>query len=204
MTRNCQTPGRKRQTKKPLSHTWDKSRCFCDTTQIDVKNARSLTRTIIRAPMDNGWESRRSLLGACAVRSALRSPFAGRPPPRFHHRGLSEKACCAGYFSPSLVCAVWLLRCIIRRRGRFVKGGRGKFPEISGRFRVGRKCQGLNAEKSKLLFCALFTIAVLPPQLPPSGQAPSAPARHTFPQGCRAGTRLPTSVLPVCPPRLSR
>ena len=96
MTRNCQAPGRKRQTKKPLPHTWDKSRCFCDTTQIDVKNARSLTRTIIRAPMDNGWESRRSLLGECAVRSALRSPFAGRPPPRFHHRGLSVRSAAPG------------------------------------------------------------------------------------------------------------
>lgn len=70
-------------------HTWDKSRCFCDTTQIDVKNVRSLTRTIIRAPVDNGWDARRSLLGLRAVRSALRSPFAGRSPPRFHHRGLS-------------------------------------------------------------------------------------------------------------------
>lgn len=67
-----------------------------------------------------------------------------------------------------------------------------------------RKCQGLNAEKSKTLFCALFTKAVLPLQCLPPGQAPAAPARHTFPQGCRAGTRLPTSVLPVCPPRLSR
>ena len=41
-----------------------KSLNFCDTTQIDViENARSLTRTIIRAPMDNGWDTRRSLLG---------------------------------------------------------------------------------------------------------------------------------------------
>ena len=90
---------------------WDKSRCFCDTTQFDVplKNVRSLTRTIIRAPMDNGWESRRSLLGGlCAlclhglapmkgsgrveqsVQSALRSPFASRFPFRFHHPELSE------------------------------------------------------------------------------------------------------------------
>lgn len=67
-----------------------------------------------------------------------------------------------------------------------------------------RKCQGLNAEKSKIVFCALFTKAVLPLQSLPPGQAPAVPAQHTFPQGCRAGTRLPTSVLPVCPPRLSR
>lgn len=188
MTRNCQAPGRKRQTKKPLPHTWDKSRCFCDTTQIDVKNARSLTRTIIRAPMDNGWESRRSLLGECAVRSALRSPFAGRPPPRFHHRGLSEKACCAGYFSPSLVCAVWLLRCIIRRRGRFVKRGGGnfrKFPGDSGwggrnphKFSLTspRRCGTLPVPVCRAFFlCAFLRDAGKnpdPPRRPQGGNAP--------------------------------
>ena len=53
------------ETKKRLCpHTWDKSVNFCDTTQIDIcENVHSLTRTIIRAPMDNGWDSRRSLLG---------------------------------------------------------------------------------------------------------------------------------------------
>ena len=55
----------------------------------------------------------------------------------------------------------------------------------------GGKCQGLNTEKSKIISCALFTIAVPPPQLPPPRQAPSAPARHTFPQGYRVGIRLP-------------
>ena len=45
------------ETKKRLCpHTWDKSVNFCDTTQIDIReNVHSLTRTIIRAPMDNGW-----------------------------------------------------------------------------------------------------------------------------------------------------
>lgn len=45
------------ETKKRLCpHTWDKSVNFCDTTQIDIcENVHSLTRTIIRAPMDNGW-----------------------------------------------------------------------------------------------------------------------------------------------------
>ncbi len=28
----------------------------CDTTQIDTYGALSVTRTIIHAPMDNGWE----------------------------------------------------------------------------------------------------------------------------------------------------
>ena len=55
------------------------------------------------------------------------------------------------------------------------------------------KCQGLNAEKTKKLFCAIFTKAIPPPQSRPSGQAPAAPARHTFPQGCRAGIHLPTA-----------
>ena len=42
--------------KKGFCPTWDKSLCFCDTTQIDIcENVHSLTRTIIRAPMDNGW-----------------------------------------------------------------------------------------------------------------------------------------------------
>ena len=53
-----------------------KSLNFCDTTQIDViENARSLTRTIIRAPMDNGWDTRRSLLG---------SHRSIRPPKSIH------------------------------------------------------------------------------------------------------------------------
>lgn len=45
------------ETKKRLCpHTWDKSVNFCGTTQIDIReNVHSLTRTIIRAPMDNGW-----------------------------------------------------------------------------------------------------------------------------------------------------
>ncbi len=45
------------ETKKRLCpHIWDKSVNFCDTTQIDIReNVHSLTRTIIRAPMDNGW-----------------------------------------------------------------------------------------------------------------------------------------------------
>ena len=42
--------------KRPCPYTWDKSVNFCDTTQIDIcENVHSLKRTIIRAPMDNGW-----------------------------------------------------------------------------------------------------------------------------------------------------
>ncbi|WP_300561098.1 hypothetical protein, partial [uncultured Oscillibacter sp.] len=48
-----------------------------------------------------------------------------------------------------------------------------RFHEVSG------KCQGLNAEKSKIVFCALFTKAILPPQYRPPGQAPAIPVRHT-------------------------
>lgn len=66
------------------------------------------------------------------------------------------------------------------------------------------KCQGLNAEKSKILFCALFTKAILPPQYRPAGQAPAIPVRHTSHPGCRAGIRLPTAAPAMCPPLLSR
>ena len=53
----CLTELESPETKKRLCpHTWDKSVNFCDTTQIDIcENVHSLTRTIIRAPMDNGW-----------------------------------------------------------------------------------------------------------------------------------------------------
>ena len=67
-----------------------------------------------------------------------------------------------------------------------------------------RKRQGLNAEKSKILFCALFTKAILPPQYRPAGQAPAIPVRHTSHPGCRAGIRLPTAAPAMCPPLLSR
>lgn len=66
------------------------------------------------------------------------------------------------------------------------------------------KCQGLNAEKSKIVFCALFTKAILPPQYRPPGQAPAIPVRHTSHPGCRAGIRLPTAAPAMCPPLLSR
>ena len=45
--------------------------------------------------MDNGWDSRRFLLGQ-AVRSALRSPFASRPLFRSHRPELSERLCQLG------------------------------------------------------------------------------------------------------------
>lgn len=69
--------------------------------------------------MDNGWETRRSLLGIATVRSALRSPFADRSPPRSHHRGLSEGlprrvllsvtglllfGCCGYYMRRAAIC----------------------------------------------------------------------------------------------------
>ena len=40
----------------------------CDTTQIDVKNARSLMRTIIRIPIDNG----RAPVGHYSISLSLR------------------------------------------------------------------------------------------------------------------------------------
>ena len=78
-----------------------KSSNFCDTTQIDVlENARSLTRTIIRAPMDNGWDTRRSLLDFCRsvrpLKSIHRPSAAPITPP-----GTLFVLICIGYFSPS-------------------------------------------------------------------------------------------------------
>ena len=78
-----------------------KSSNFCDTTQIDVlQNARSLTRTIIRAPMDNGWDTRRSLLdfrrSVRPLKSIHRPSAAPITPP-----GTLFVLICIGYFSPS-------------------------------------------------------------------------------------------------------
>ena len=73
----------------------------CDTTQIDViENARSLTRTIIRAPMDNGWDTRRSLLdfrrSVRPLKSIHRPSAAPNTPPE-----TLFVLICIGYFSPS-------------------------------------------------------------------------------------------------------
>lgn len=78
-----------------------KSSNFCDTTQIDVlQNARSLTRTIIRAPMDNGWDTRRSLLdfrrSVRPLKSIHRPSAAPITPPE-----TLFVLICIGYFSPS-------------------------------------------------------------------------------------------------------
>ena len=78
-----------------------KSSNFCDTTQIDaLENARSLTRTIIRAPMDNGWDTRRSLLdfrrSVRPLKSIHRPSAAPITPP-----GTLFVLICIGYFSPS-------------------------------------------------------------------------------------------------------
>ncbi len=66
------------------------------------------------------------------------------------------------------------------------------------------KSQGLNAEKSRLAFCALFTKAIQSPQFQLSLPLPAAPARRTFHQGCRAGIRLPTAEPPEYRPPLFR
>ena len=98
--------------------TWDKSCTPAIPPKLTLKNVRSLTRTIIRAPVDNGWVPVGPYL-AQAVRSALRSPFAGRSPPRSHHRGLSEGLPRRVLLSVTgLVCLVVVV--IIRRRTPFV------------------------------------------------------------------------------------
>ena len=47
------------------------------------------TRTIIRAPMDNGWGPVSPYWNEYPFKAALRSPFADCFPSRFHHPGLS-------------------------------------------------------------------------------------------------------------------
>ena len=113
--------GGKGKQKSPCPTHGTKAVCFCDTTQIDVVNVRSLTRTIIRAPMDNGWETRRSLLGLLRLfgpPSGVHSSAARRPVPTI---GGSLKVCRTDYFSPSPVCAVWLLWLLYAGGGWFVK-----------------------------------------------------------------------------------
>ena len=46
------------------------------------------SRTIIRVPMDNGWESRQPLLNH-SFKAALQSPFTDRFTLHSHHRELS-------------------------------------------------------------------------------------------------------------------
>ena len=100
-----------------------KSSNFCDTTQIDVSLK---TPARLRAPSyAPRWITGGIPVGpylALAVRSALRSPFASRPPPRSHHPGLS-----LGF--PALVTslrhrfeALHLLVCIIARSLRLSSG----------------------------------------------------------------------------------
>ena len=62
--------------------------------------------------MDNGWDSRRFLLGQ-AVRSALRSPFASRPLFRSHRPELSERLCQLGTALRHRFAVIFLLCRII-------------------------------------------------------------------------------------------
>ena len=45
-----------KQKKQPPIPTMGQELRSCDTTQIDEKSVRSLMRTIIRTPIDNGWD----------------------------------------------------------------------------------------------------------------------------------------------------
>ena len=78
---------RGRSKKALLSHTWDKSACSCDTTQIDVKKRPLASRTIMRARWITGGVPSASTW--LPVQAALGSPFAGFVRPRSHPRGLS-------------------------------------------------------------------------------------------------------------------
>ena len=78
---------RGRSKKALLSHTWDKSACSCDTTQIDVIKRPLASRTIMRARWITGGVPSASTW--LPVQAALGSPFAGFVRPRSHPRGLS-------------------------------------------------------------------------------------------------------------------
>ncbi len=53
----------------------------CDTTQIDEKIVRSLMRTIIRTPIDNGRDPVGIYSSFSLFQAALRSPFTLHPRP---------------------------------------------------------------------------------------------------------------------------
>lgn len=60
-----------------VPQTWDKSICFCDTTQIDACASSRFAHHHAR-PVDNGWEPV-GIYWGFPVGAALRRPFA-RPP----------------------------------------------------------------------------------------------------------------------------
>ena len=74
-----------------IPHTWDKS---CYTSAIPPKltfpaKCPLATRTIIRAPMDNGWGPVSFYLTVYSFKAALRSPFTDCLTFRFHPPELS-------------------------------------------------------------------------------------------------------------------
>ena len=97
------------QKNKPLSpYMGQKLSYFCDTTQIDIPAEYPLaTRTIIRAPMGNGWGP---------VSSYLRSLVQSRPPKSIHRLfhapitppGTLWRFTIDGYYSSSKVCRILL------------------------------------------------------------------------------------------------
>ena len=97
--------------KKALAPHGTKTCCLCDTTQIDAIGVHSLTRTIIRAPMDNGWDTRRNLLGRpFSPPSGVHSPAAPRPDLTIRD---SLKVCRTGYYSFSQVSCCLVVGVII-------------------------------------------------------------------------------------------
>ena len=129
--------------KKRLCPTYGtKACCFCDTTQIGVKNAHSLTRTIIRVPMDNGWEPVGTYWGITPVQAALGSPFAGCPASHFHRQGLSEALRLPGTSLRHRFTRYFLVAVIIRSPPGFVK------PEKTGMLR--RQILACKAGKNRL------------------------------------------------------
>jgi len=74
-----------KQKKQPPIPTMGQELRSCDTTQIDEEFVRSLMRTIIRTPIDNGRDPVGIYSSLPLFQAALRSPFTLRRRPRSHH-----------------------------------------------------------------------------------------------------------------------
>ena len=61
----------------------------CDTTQIDAYSVRSLMRTIIRTPMDNGWEPVGIYCGSPRFKPPSKVHSLRSCQPQSHHLRLS-------------------------------------------------------------------------------------------------------------------
>lgn len=93
--------------KKTAPHpTWDKSCTPAIPPKLTFEKRPLASRAITRARwITGGYPSASTWVSPFKPPSKVHSP--GRAPSRFHHPGLSEKVCCAGYYSSSQVCLLF-------------------------------------------------------------------------------------------------